>query len=144
MDAGEHIDIFLMEDNPEGDLTAACAGGYQPHLLHLKDGMEALKYIFSMRLFENKYVQNTLRLILLDLKLPNLDGFDFLRKIRQDDRTKTLPVVILSSPRDNDDQATYQLGGNSYVVRTSGSDNQVRALSALAYFRSVKDETRRE
>src|SRR6267154_6781496 len=80
------IDVLLVEDNPDDtELTthALTEGNKALHLLHLKDGVEALNFIFNKKSDENRKIQNTLRLVLLDLKLPRLDGLEVLRKIRE-------------------------------------------------------------
>ena len=132
------IDLLLVEDNPDdSELTihALKEGVKEMHLLHLKDGVEALDFIFAKKAFENKGIQNNLKLVLLDLKLPRLDGLEVLRKIREDERTRTLPVVILTSSREKRDIDTaYSLGINSYVVKPVGFDNYVKTISSLAYY----------
>jgi len=138
------IDVLLVEDNPDDtELTvhALNEGNKSLHLLHLKDGVEALNYIFAKQMFENQKVQNNLRLVLLDLKLPRLDGLEVLRKIRDDERTKTLPVVILTSSREKRDiSEAYKLGVNSYVVKPVGFDNYVKTISSLAFYWSLVNE----
>jgi CheY-like chemotaxis protein len=84
---------------------------------------------------------NELKLVLLDLKLPKLDGLEVLRKIREDERTRTLPVVILTSSREKRDIAeAYKLGVNSYVVKPVGFDNYVKTISSLAFYWSLVNE----
>jgi CheY-like chemotaxis protein len=79
--------------------------------------------------------------VLLDLKLPRLDGLDVLRKIREDDRTKSLPVVILTSSREKRDIAeAYRLGVNSYVVKPVGFDSFMKTVSTLAHYWGVINE----
>jgi CheY-like chemotaxis protein len=138
------IDVLLVEDNPDdSELTihAIKEGNNDIHLLHLKDGVEALNFIFAKRSFENQKVQNALKLVLLDLKLPRLDGLEVLRKIRADERTKSLPIVILTSSREKRDiLEAYNLGVNSYVVKPVGFDNYVKTISALAYYWSTVNE----
>lgn len=137
-------DVLLVEDNPDDtELTthALIEGNKSLHLLHLKDGVEALNFIFSKKSYENRKVQNELKLVLLDLKLPKLDGLEVLRKIREDERTRTLPVVILTSSREKRDiTEAYKLGVNSYVVKPVGFDNYVKTISSLAFYWSVVNE----
>ncbi len=138
------IDVLLVEDNPDDtELTihALTEGNRALHLLHLKDGVEALDFIFAKRSLEKQKIQNDLKLVLLDLKLPKLDGLEVLRKIREDERTRTLPVVILTSSRERRDIAeAYKLGVNSYVVKPVGFDNYVKTISALAFYWSLVNE----
>ena len=144
MEKDDLIDVLLVEDNPDDtELTthALTEGNKALHLLHLKDGVEALNFIFNKKSDENRKIQNTLRLVLLDLKLPRLDGLEVLRKIREDERTRTLPVVILTSSREKRDIAeAYKLGVNSYVVKPVGFDSYVKTISALAVYWSLLNE----
>ena len=138
------VDVLLVEDNPDDtELTihALAEGNKTIRLLHLKDGVEALNFIFARKSYENKKIQNDLKLVLLDLKLPRLDGLDVLRKIREDERTKTLPVVILTSSREKRDIAeAYRLGVNSYVVKPVGFDSFIKTVSTLAHYWGVINE----
>jgi CheY-like chemotaxis protein len=137
-------EVLLVEDNPDDtELTvhALNEGNKSLHLLHLKDGVEALNYIFGKKTEGNGKVQTNLRLVLLDLKLPKLDGLEVLRKIREDERTKTLPVVILTSSREKRDiTEAYKLGVNSYVVKPVGFDNFVKTISSIAFYWSQVNE----
>ena len=138
------INVLLVEDNPDDrELTihALSEGSKDLHLKHLKDGVEALDFIFARKAYQNKKIQNDLKLVLLDLKLPKLDGLEVLRKIREDERTRNLPVVILTSSREKRDIAeAYKLSVNSYVVKPVGFDNYVKTLSSLAFYWSVVNE----
>src|SRR6478609_3521647 len=144
MDKEELVEVLLVEDNPDDtELTihALTQGNGTLHLLHLKDGVEALNFIFARKPYDDRKVQNDLKLVLLDLKLPKLDGLEVLRKIREDERTKKLPVVILTSSREKRDIAeAYKLGVNSYVVKPVGFDNYVKTLSSLAFYWSLVNE----
>lgn len=139
---GSPIEVLLVEDNPDDtELTvhALNEGNKALHLLHLKDGVEALNYIFGTK--TDGKVQSGLRLVLLDLKLPKLDGLEVLRKIRDDERTKSLPVVILTSSREKRDiSEAYKLGVNSYVVKPVGFDNFVKTISSIAFYWSQVNE----
>ncbi|MES2395591.1 MAG: response regulator [Bacteroidota bacterium] len=138
------VDILLVEDNPDdAELTihALNEGNKNLHLNHLRDGVEALNFIFAKKTYKDQKVQNDLKLVLLDLKLPRMDGLEVLRKIREDERTKTLPVVILTSSREKRDiLEAYKLGVNSYVVKPVGFDNYVKTISALALYWSIVNE----
>ncbi|MDB5013580.1 MAG: two-component system response regulator [Daejeonella sp.] len=138
------IDVLLVEDNPDDSelsIHALNEGNKNIHLLHLKDGVEALNFIFAKKSYEHQKIQNDLKLVLLDLKLPRLDGLEVLRKIREDERTKTLPVVILTSSREKRDiTEAYKLGVNSYVVKPVGFDNYVKTISTLAFYWSILNE----
>ena len=144
MKTDDLIDVLLVEDNPDDrELTihALNEGNKDLHLKHLKDGVEALDFIFARKVYHNKKIQNDLKLVLLDLKLPKLDGLEVLRKIREDERTRNLPVVILTSSREKRDIAeAYKLSVNSYVVKPVGFDDYVKTLSSLAFYWSVVNE----
>ena len=144
MENDRPIEVLLVEDNPDDtELTihALAEGNRSLHLLHLKDGVEALDFIFARKIYESQRIQNELKLVLLDLKLPKLDGLEVLRKIREDERTRKLPVVILTSSREKRDIAeAYKLGVNSYVVKPVGFDNYVKTLSSIALYWSLINE----
>src|SRR5438132_1632047 len=144
MENEEQINVLLVEDNPDDtELTihALSEGNKSIHLLHLKDGVEALNFIFSKKQSEAQKLQNVLRLVLLDLKLPRLDGLEVLRKIREDKRTSNLPVVILTSSRERRDiSEAYNLGVNSYVVKPVGFDNYVKTISSIAFYWGLVNE----
>jgi two-component system response regulator len=141
------VDVLLVEDNPDDtELTvhALNEGNKTLRLLHLKDGVEALNFIFGKQSDngkDNGKLQTGLRLVLLDLKLPKLDGLEVLRKIREDERTRTMPVVILTSSREKRDIAeAYKLAVNSYVVKPVGFDNYVKTISSIAFYWSQINE----
>ena len=140
------VEVLLVEDNPDDtELTvhALTEGNKSLHLLHLKNRVKALNYIHGKKTEDNGNgkVHNGLRLVLLDLKLPKLDGLEVLRKIREDERTKSLPVVILTSSREKRDiTEAYKLGVNSYVVKPVGFDNFVRTISSIAVYWSQINE----
>jgi two-component system, response regulator len=112
------IEILLVEDNP-ADVELTLAALRRNHLaneIHVaRDGEEALDYLFGCRGAENSA---TLKLVLLDLKLPKVDGLQVLRAIKQDERTRALPVVVLTSSReDRDILESYHVGSNSYIQK---------------------------
>lgn len=140
----EFVDILLVEDNPyDSELTthALAATSGSVHLLHLKDGVEALNYIFAQKASENQGICDHLKLVLLDLKLPRITGLEVLRKIRENEQTKALPVVMLTSSRERRDiKEAYKLGVNSYVVKPVSFDHYVKTISALTfYWRTVNE-----
>ena len=100
------VEILLVEDNPhEAQLTirALRKQNLSSRLLHLDDGLEALDFLFSKGKYENSNSSSTLKLILLDLKLPKIGGIEILRQIKSDVRTQLIPVVILTSSREEQD-----------------------------------------
>ena len=120
MEQFEQIEILLVEDNPlDAELTMGGLknGAVANHITWVKDGQEALDYLFR----EGSYAGREdvpPRLVLLDLKMPKVDGIEVLRKIKADARTRRIPVVVMTSSEEESDLAkTYDLGVNSYVVK---------------------------
>ena len=144
MEQADRVEVLLVEDNPDdAELTmhALRLGDSKINLLHLNDGAEALNFVFAKKSFENKRVQNDLKLVLLDLKLPKIDGLEILKRIREDERTRTLPVVILTSSREKRDIATaYSLGVNSYVVKPVEFEFYVHVVKTLTLYWNTINE----
>ncbi len=111
--------ILLVEDNPDDEALALRAlrrGEIGGEVVVAHDGVEALDYLFATGKHADRETGLKPGLVLLDLKLPKLDGLEVLRRMRSDERTKLLPVVILSSSREQRDLVkSYSLGANSYV-----------------------------
>ncbi len=111
--------ILLVEDNPDDEeltLLALKDDKIANDVVVTRDGVEALDYMFATGKFAGRKPSETPALILLDLKLPKLSGLDVLKRLREDPRTKTIPVVILTSSNEEQDiVASYQLGVNSFV-----------------------------
>ena len=134
----EQIDLLLIEDNPD-DADLALRALRKRHLLNtikvLSDGEEAIHYLLRQGPYEGTELPSSIKLILLDLKLPKLNGFEVLHAIRNDERTKPIPVVILtSSQEDPDIQKAYALGANSYVVKPVDFDNFSKCVSDLGMY----------
>src|SRR5882724_2426861 len=115
------IEILLIEDNPdEAELTIRSLKKHNlaNRLMHLDDGADALDLIFSTGPYAGEPLPFNPKLILLDLKLPKVDGLEILRKIKGDLRTKMIPVVILTSSREEKEVIeSYELGVNGYIVK---------------------------
>jgi len=115
----DHKYILLVEDNPDDELLtlrALHAGQVANEIVVTRDGVEAVDFLFGSGAYAGRSVDDVPQLILLDLKLPKLDGLEVLQRIRADDRTCHLPVVILtSSDEDSDILQSYQRGANSYI-----------------------------
>ncbi len=121
MNSDNVIDILLVEDNPkdlELTLRALRKANISDRIHVARDGVEALDFIFCEGAFCRRHIENTPRFILLDLKLPKVDGLEVLQRIKGDPRTRSIPVVILtSSSQQRDIVESYRLGTNSYIVK---------------------------
>jgi two-component system, response regulator len=120
MEQFEQIEILLVEDNPlDAELTMSGlkSGAVANHITWVKDGQEALDYLFREGAYSGRD-DIPPRLVLLDLKMPKVDGIEVLRQIKADARTRRIPVVVMTSSEEESDVArTYDLGVNSYVVK---------------------------
>jgi len=115
------VEILLVEDNPhdlELTLRALRKGNLANHITAVRDGAAALDFLFARGEYANRNLEHGPRVIFLDLKLPKVDGIDVLRAVKSDERTKKIPIVIItSSAEERDRVASYELGVNSYVVK---------------------------
>ena len=120
------VEILLVEDNPQHvELTLRALRKHHPanHVRVAKDGAEALEFIFGDEADQNRRIENTPKVILLDLKLPRVDGLEVMRRIKSDERTRTIPVVVLTTSGQEPDIAeSYRLGVNSYIVKPVSFD----------------------
>lgn len=132
------VDILLVEDNPnDAELTLHVLRKHKvANQLHLvRDGAEALEFIFGTGAYAGRNVADAPRVILLDIKLPKVDGLEVLRKIRADERTRTIPVVMLTSSReDRDIIEGYKLGVNSYIVKPVEFEQFTNAVRDLGMY----------
>jgi two-component system, response regulator len=131
-------DILLVEDNVnDADLSLYSLKKYRVanRIFHAHDGAEALQYIFGSYENSNDYPINIPRLILLDLKLPKIDGQEVLRKLKMNKATRSIPVVILTSSREERDIVTsYDLGVNSYIVKPIDFDKFSEAVRDIGRY----------
>ena len=129
------VEILLVEDNPhDAELTLRALKKHwlTNRLVWVKDGVEALKYLFGSSDDPAVPLNQPPRLVLLDLKLPRVDGHEVLRRLKADPRTRTIPVVVLTSSQEKADIArSYELGVNSYIVKPVDFDNFAQAVQQL-------------
>jgi two-component system response regulator len=142
MKHSEVVEILLVEDSPsDADLTirALRKRNINNPLHVVEDGAEALDYIFCRGAYGKRDFSRPPKLILLDLKLPKMEGMEVLKAIKLDERTRAIPVVVVTSSReDRDIRAAYALGANSYVVKPAGFDAFQEAISSIgAYWLKV-------
>jgi two-component system, response regulator len=132
-----HIEILLVEDNPDDvDLTLHAFTKHKlTNRIHVaRDGQEAIDYIFGPDL-DAEVPNHTPRVVLLDLKLPKVDGIEVLRRVKSDPRTSDIPVVVLTSSREDRDLATcYELGVNSYIVKPVDFEQFTEAVRVLGKY----------
>ncbi|MBK8119233.1 MAG: response regulator [Sulfuritalea sp.] len=133
----QEMQILLVEDNPadaELTLDALRDSGLVNAVQWVKDGAEALDVLFAHGA-DSAAESHRLRLVLLDLRLPRVDGLDVLRALRADERTRRLPVVVMTSSREESDLArAYDLGANSYVVKPVESEAFMNAVRELGLY----------
>jgi two-component system, response regulator len=138
MDSINIVDILLVEDNPNDAELISRAIRKQSvanPLYVVEDGAEALDFIFGRGKFDGRDISRQPKVILLDLKLPKVNGLEVLEAIKKDESTKTIPVVIVtSSQEDPDIKTAYALGANSYVVKPVSSDDFIDAMSKLGLY----------
>ena len=136
--------ILLVEDNPD-DVTLTERALKKSHILNklavAKDGVEALDYLFCTGSWVGRDINNTPQVVLLDIKLPKIDGLEVLKRIRSDSRTKLLPVVILTSSKEERDLIiSYSLGANSYIRKPVNFNQFVDAVRQLGLYWLVLNE----
>jgi two-component system response regulator len=116
------VEFLLVEDNPndvELTLHAFKGDNIANHFHVVRDGAEALEFIFCTGAYAERRIQDTPKVILLDLKLPKVNGLEVLRRIKEDPRTQAIPVVVLTSSREEPDiTESTRLGVNSYIVKS--------------------------
>jgi two-component system response regulator len=136
--------IMLVEDNPDDEALTVRAlkkNKIVNEVVVVRDGVEALDYLFGEGAHAGRDMKDMPELVLLDLKLPKLDGLGVLRRLRADDRTRLLPVVILTSSNEEQDRVNgYGLGANSYVRKPVDFDTFVSAAAQLGMYWLVLNE----
>lgn len=132
------VDILLVEDNPQDAELAIRAlkkNNLANRLYHVEDGAEALDFLFCRGAYSQREPYTQPKIVLLDLKLPKVGGLEVLKVIKEDPRTKAIPVIIVtSSNQDPDIKTAYSLGANSYVVKPVNFDDFFKAMNNLGFY----------
>lgn len=141
---GKEKIILLVEDNPDDELLAVRAlrkNNISNEIVVAHDGVEALDYLFGTGQYSGRNLSEMPQIILLDLKLPKVDGLEVLRRIRSDDRTKLLPVAVLTSSKEEKDLVdSYSLGANSYIRKPVDFDQFCESVRQLGLYWLVLNE----
>jgi len=141
----ENIEILLVEDNPNDEeltLYALRKNNISNHIQVVHDGEEALEYLFCTGAFADRQINDPPKVVLLDLKLPKVDGLEVLERIKADARTRTVPVVVLTSSKEERDIVeSYQLGVNSYIVKPVDFEQFNEAVRHMGLYWMLHNKT---
>jgi two-component system response regulator len=134
----DHADILLVEDNPNDiklTLHAFQTANLANPVTIARDGVEALDFVFCTGPYAGRRIEDAPKVILLDLKLPRIDGHEVLKRIKADPRTATIPVVILTTSREERDVLqSYELGGNSYIIKPVDFEQFTQAVREIGKY----------
>ena len=143
----ESVEILFVEDNPlDAELTerALQTRNLANSMAWVKDGVEALEFIFGRGFPTTGPLAHRPKVILLDLKLPKVDGIEVLTRLKADARSRSIPVVVLTSSREEPDiKRCYELGANSYIVKPVNFDNFSEAVAMLGMYWAMLNEPSR-
>ncbi|RIK05913.1 MAG: two-component system response regulator [Acidobacteria bacterium] len=132
------VEILLVEDNPADEELAIHAlqrNNLANNIYVVRDGQMALDFLFQRGEYEGRNGQNAPKLVLLDLKLPKVDGLEVLRQVKGDPSTKSIPIVVLTSSREERDIVeSYQLGVNSYIVKPVDFEQFTESVRQLGLY----------
>jgi len=132
------VDILLIEDNKldaEMTIRALKKNRIANNIIHLSNGALALDFLFGTGAYTDRDLNNKPKLILLDLKMPKVDGIEVLQKIKLNELTKRIPVVVLTSSKENPDvEKCYDLGANSYIVKPVEFDGFMDAIATSGLY----------
>lgn len=138
-------DIVLVEDNPnDAEITIRSLKKHHlaNKLVWLKDGVEALDFLLARGEYTSRNINDLPRVVFLDLKLPKVDGMEVLTEIRKNEVTKKIPVVVLTSSKEEQDVVkTYDLGVNSYIVKPVEFENFAKAIAEVGFYWLVTNTT---
>ena len=134
----DEIEVLLVEDNEtDAELTIRTLKkkNLANNLVWVKDGEEALEFIFATGRYSKREMHDLPKLVLLDLRMPKVDGMEVLRKIKSDERTNKIPIVVLTSSKEDEDIVeSYNLGVNSYVSKPVEFEEFTNAVSTLGLY----------
>jgi DNA-binding response OmpR family regulator len=138
MENRTEVEILIVEDNPhdaEMALRALKKNNLTNKVLVVQDGEDALDFVFARGKFASRQKSRRPKMILLDLKLPKVDGLEVLKEIKSNAETKVIPVVMLTSSKEESDLVrSYELGANSYIVKPVDFDKFVDAIRDLGFY----------
>ncbi len=138
------VEILFVEDSiDDANLTirALTKSGFTNKLHHVKDGAEALDFIYCKGIYASRNIMENPKMILLDLKMPKVSGMEVLQKIKFDPDFKSIPVVILTSSKEDPDiKRCYSLGANSYIVKPVDSNKFFEAIKEIGLYWMVLSE----
>lgn len=138
-------DIILVEDNKSDAMLTTRAlkkHNLANSLIHLVDGAQALDYIFGRGEFEGRNIEDRPRVIFLDIKMPKVSGLEVLTVLKSDERTKQIPIVMMTSSQEEKDIIeSHKLGVNSYVVKPVGFENFSKTIADLGFYWLVVNNT---
>jgi CheY-like chemotaxis protein len=140
----DDVEILFAEDNiDDANLTlrALKKSGLTNSIFHVNDGAEAIDFIEKKGLYTSRKSQKPLKLILLDLKMPKVSGIEVLERIKSNPLFKSIPVVILTSSKEDPDiKRCYELGANSYIVKPVECDNFFNAIKELSFYWMISNQ----
>lgn len=144
MDVNKTVEILLVEDNDhdaEMALRALKKNKISNKVIRLKDGEEALEFLFGTGDFEGRSIHNQPRVILLDLKMPKVDGLEVLKAVRSNKETENIPVVMLTSSKEERDLVDgYKLGVNSFIVKPVEFNSFMEAVKDIGFYWVILNE----
>ncbi|WP_309613247.1 response regulator [Flavobacterium sp.] len=134
----DNVEILFAEDSPDDailTIRALTKSGFTNKLLHVKDGAEALDFMYCKGIYSERNPKSRPKLLLLDLKMPKVSGMQVLEKVKSDPDFKSIPAVILTSSQEDPDIAKcYELGANSYIVKPVDSDKFFHAIKEMGMY----------